>query len=210
MAGINWQYFLLGFAALIINITVHEFGHAIAAVRAGDDTPKMQGRISLNPIDHLDPIGTIMMVITMINGYGIGWGKPVIVNPMNFRSPRWDNFRVSFQGPLHNLILAAIVGIIFRFVDIMPLSPAYVFVKALVVSGIFLALFNLIPIGPLDGSHILSSLLPIEKAREYDRFNSQYGTIIMLALVLVGGSILSAILIVPARLLYTLFTGSSL
>ena len=89
--------------ALVICITIHEFAHAYSAYRAGDDTPKAQGRISLNPLDHLDPMGTIMMVVSSLSGFGIGWGKPVQINPYNFRHPRWDNLRVSLWGPLSNL-----------------------------------------------------------------------------------------------------------
>jgi Zn-dependent protease len=203
------QRILIGFAALIIHITVHEFGHAIAAVRAGDDTPKLQGRVSLNPIDHLDPFGTIMMVVTSLTGVGFGWGKPVMVNPVNFTSPRWDNLRVSFQGPLHNLILAAAFGTVMRFYHGPMSLPVALFQEYMVLTGIFLALFNLIPLGPLDGSHILSSLLPIESARKYDRFNGQYGLIIMFGLIFLGKGILGAILLVPGRLLFWLFTGQS-
>lgn len=203
----NLQHFLIGFAALIINITVHEFGHAIAAVRAGDDTPKLQGRVSLNPIDHLDPMGTILMIFTSLTGVGFGWGKPVIVNPLNFKNPRWDNLRVSFQGPLHNLILAAVAGTIIRFTPGMTSSPVAMFLDSLALTGIFLALFNLIPLGPLDGSHILSSLLPVETARKYDRINGQYGAIAMLVLIFMGRGILSFILGIPGALLYMLFTG---
>jgi len=205
--GNKLQFFLINFAALIINITVHEFGHAIAAVRAGDDTPKLQGRVSLNPIDHLDPMGTVMMVVTLLSGWGIGWGKPVIVNSLNFKSPRWDNLRVSFQGPLHNLILALVVGTIIRFYHGQPGLPITEFLNALVMFGIVLALFNLIPLGPLDGSHIISSLLPIESARKYDRFNMQYGIWIMLGIIFLGRDILPIVIGIPAELLRWLFTG---
>ena len=107
--------FVLTMAALVICITVHEFAHAYSAYRAGDDTPRLQGRISLNPLDHLDPVGTIMMVVSSISGFGIGWGKAVQINPYNFRHPRWDNLRVSLWGPLSNILTAAAVGTIYRF-----------------------------------------------------------------------------------------------
>lgn len=200
---------LIGFSALIINITVHEFGHAIAAVRAGDNTPKLQGRVSLNPLDHLDPLGTVMMAITSLTGVGFGWGKPVIVNPMNFKSPRWDNLRVSFQGPLHNLILAFVFGTIVRFYHGPMSLPVWTFIDYMILTGIFLALFNLIPLGPLDGSHILSSLLPIESARKFDKFNAQYGMLIMFGLIFLGKKALGLMLGIPGGLLYWLFTGQS-
>ena len=107
--------FLLMMVALMFAITIHEFAHAYSAVRCGDDTPRRQGRVSLNPIDHLDTMGTIMMVISSLAGFGIGWGKPVSINPYNFKNQRWDNLKVSLWGPLSNILLAAVIGLFLRF-----------------------------------------------------------------------------------------------
>jgi len=195
-------------AALVICITIHEFAHAYAAYRAGDDTPRLQGRISLNPLDHLDPMGTIMMIVTSLTGFGIGWGKPVMVNPANFRHPRWDNLRVSLWGPLSNLLTSAVTGALLRFLHPGVLSTNVgMFLMMITLTGIGLAVFNLIPLGPLDGAHIVSALLPREAARSFDYFMARHGTIVFLALVLLGGSVLDKIIGPVAFFFWHAFTG---
>jgi len=194
-------------AVLVICITIHEFAHAYSAYRAGDNTPKAQNRLSLNPIDHLDPIGTIMMIVSSLSGFGIGWGKPVQVNPFNFRHPRWDNLRVSLWGPLSNILTAVVAGITLRL-TIMYLPPnAAMFMFYLAVISIGLAVFNLIPISPLDGSHILSSLLPHEQARQYDMIMGRYGALIFLGLVFLAPEVLHAITGPPRLLLMNAVLG---
>ena len=199
--------FLTSMAALIICITIHEFAHAYSAVRAGDDTPRVQGRISLNPLDHLDPIGTIMMVVSSLSGFGFGWGRAVQINPHNFRSPRWDNLRVSLWGPLSNILMAAVVGLSIRFFGHSMTEPVFLFVKTLTIISLVLAFFNLIPIAPLDGSHILSSLLPTEHARKYDMFMGRYGFLIFLGVIFLAPGMLSAILWPPVAVFWHLFVG---
>lgn len=197
---------VLRLIALVICLTIHEFSHAYAAYRAGDDTPRAHGRISLNPLDHLDPIGTIFMVIASIQGFGIGWAKPVPVNPFNFKHPRWDNLRVSLWGPLSNLLTAAVLGMVIRTTGPQfGQSSVGMFVEEMVLVSVFLAVFNLIPIAPLDGSHILESLLPYEMAKRYEYTMSRYGFIIFLGLLLSG--LLGPIILPPARFFYHLFTG---
>ncbi len=192
--------------ALVICLTIHEFAHGYAAYRAGDDTARLKGRLSLNPLDHLDPIGTIFMVISSIQGFGIGWAKPVPVNPYNFRHPRWDNLRVSLWGPLSNLLTAAVLGTVIRFAGPrFGLSSLGMFVDELVLVSITLAVFNLIPVTPLDGSHILESLLPYEMAERYDQAMSRYGLFIFLGMLMFG--LLGPIIMPPARFFYHLFTG---
>ena len=102
---------------LIIAITVHEFAHALAADRLGDNTPRAQGRISLNPADHLDPLGTVMMAVTTYTGFGIGWGKPVQYNPGNLRRPRWDPLLIAVAGPLSNILQALLFTAALRLSD---------------------------------------------------------------------------------------------
>ncbi len=192
---------------LVICITIHEFAHAITAYRSGDDTPRAQGRLSLNPIDHLDPFGTVMIVISSLSGFGFGWGKPVLVNPYNFKNPRWDSLKVSLWGPLSNLLTAAIMGTLLRFyAHAMPLG-LLTFAATLTIISISLALFNLLPIGPLDGSRIVASLLPINKAEGYNRFMAQYGLLIFLGLIFLAPRVLPIILGPPREMLWHLFTG---
>jgi len=207
LSNFDAYHFALSMVALVICITIHEFSHAYSAYRAGDDTPRAQGRISLNPLDHLDPMGTIMMVVSSISGFGIGWGKPVQINPANFRHPRWDNLRTSLWGPLSNLITAAVVGTALRlFSGSMPANVVF-FLFLLTAISIGLAVFNLIPIAPLDGSHILSSLLPYEHARSYDLFMARYGFMIFIGLIFLAPDVLPAIIGPPRRLLMHLFVG---
>ena len=197
---------------VILAITVHEFAHAYSAYRAGDDTPRIQGRISLNPIDHLDPMGTIMMVASSLSGYGIGWGKPVRVNPNNLKNPRWDNLKVSLWGPLSNIIMAAVFGLVIRFFGHAMSSSLLALTAAFVLTNLGLAVFNLLPIAPLDGSHIVSALLPYEKARQYDQFMARFGMLIFLVLIIsasgaTGVSLLGAVIGPPMKLMWNTITG---
>ena len=199
--------FLITMVALVLSITVHEFAHAFSAVKCGDDTPRRQGRISLNPIDHMDPMGTVMMVMSSLAGFGIGWGKPVQINSGNFRNPRWDNLKVSLWGPLSNLLVALAVGTLLRFKGLSMEPHMVKFLIILTFINISLAIFNLIPVAPLDGSHILSALLPIEQARAYDYFMMRNGMFVFLGLILLGNRILPFILGPPSSFLWHLFTG---
>lgn len=207
----NTYLLVMRLIALVICLTIHEFAHAYSAYRAGDDTPRAHGRVSLNPIDHLDLLGTFFMVVASIQGFGIGWAKPVPVNPFNFRHPRWDNLRVSLWGPLSNLLTAAVLGTVIRFMGPQfTLTTAGLFVETLVLVSLSLAVFNMIPSAPLDGSHILSSLLPYESARRYDRMMGQWGMLIFMGLIFMGSGILGAILVPPMRFFFHLFTGGHL
>jgi len=176
--------------SLVIAITIHEFSHAFVADRFGDPTPRSYGRLSLNPLRHLDPLGTLMLLI-----FHFGWGKPVPIDPYNL-SKKEENL-VSLAGPGSNLILAAIVSLMVRFLPLDPIISTAVFY--LVSINITLAVFNLIPIPPLDGSKLFLNLLPEQQAIEWERTLDRYGFIILAALLLlpVGNSNIVSLVISP-------------
>jgi Zn-dependent protease len=175
---------MLMYLGLIVLLTFHEFGHAWAALKCGDDTAKLQGRCSLNPIVHIDPIGTVLLPLAMIflsmsgSGLGrflIGWAKPVPVNPYNLRHPRVDDILVTLAGPAMNLVLAiglmalARVGLVIHSANVVQLGVQ------MASLSLFLCFFNLIPIPPLDGSHVLRILTNMSY-ETYWKF-SRYGFI---------------------------------
>lgn len=196
--GFDLQGFIITMGVLILAITIHEFAHAITADRLGDPTPRNQGRISLFPIDHLDPIGTLMMAITSLTGIGIGWGKPVMTNPSNFRNPRRDSAIVAVAGPISNILQAIVFALIFRALGGFQAGDAIVdFLHTGVLVNLSLAFFNLIPIAPLDGHWIMTAILPYQQAIAYRNWMLMYGPFVLLALVFLGRPILSAILVPP-------------
>ena len=174
--------FLIFIPALLIAITVHEFAHALAADKLGDPTPRLEGRLSLNPLKHLDPIGTLMLLF-----FHFGWGKPVPFDPFNLRHPRRDAALISLAGPASNLILAAVCSLI----------PSVLAIP-LIIMNVNLAIFNLLPVPPLDGAKILYGFLPRTWADEYNNFMGSYGSILLILLILpIGGSSLAIKLIMP-------------
>jgi Zn-dependent protease len=203
--------------SLLIAIDVHEFAHAWMANELGDSTARYQGRLSLNPLVHLDPMGTIMMLFSIFYGFGIGWGKPVPVNPVYLRrGPRVGMGMVSAAGPLSNLVLAAVVAVPIRLGLPLPWSLVNL-ILILISVNIGIALFNLLPIPPLDGASILQGILSIIRApwayrvsEALDRIGAQ-GYMIFLLLIMVDQilpvSILGLILGLPYRLLYRLMVG---
>lgn len=202
----NFSWPLLGsrLLALAVAITIHEFAHAWVAYLSGDDTAKRMGRMSLNPIDHLDLLGAILMVCV-----GFGWAKPVPVNPNMFRSPRRDNFLVGAAGPAANLLLVLLLGGFIRL-GVLGLSDSNIIgivIMNMLYLNVGLAFFNMIPIPPLDGSRMLMSILPFEQARIYDRNMTRYGFIILLGLVFIFPNLLGHIISVPATLFLRLATG---
>ncbi|MCA2004209.1 MAG: site-2 protease family protein [Ignavibacterium sp.] len=172
--------FLKFIPVFLISITVHEFAHAFSAKKFGDATAEQQGRYSLNPIKHIDLIGSLLLpFLSFFSGsFLIGWAKPVPVNPNNFRNPLRDNAIVSFAGPLSNFVLAIILFIVFALLQNTQSGLANIFYYG-TVFNIFLFCFNLLPIPPLDGSHILFSIFP-------NRFTAQwlnlgfYGSLVLL------------------------------
>jgi Zn-dependent protease len=161
--------FIVSALGLLIAITIHEFAHAFTANKLGDPTPQIQGRITLNPLAHLDPMGTVMLLL-----FGFGWGKPVNFDPHNLRNPRKDAALISLAGPASNILLATIIG----------LTTSSSIFYPLIYINIVLAIFNLVPVFPLDGEKILAGLLPRNLSFEFQAVMQKYGTFILIFLVL--------------------------
>ncbi len=195
---------------LLLSVVVHEVAHGVAAERAGDPTARMLGRITLNPVPHIDPIGSLLVPLLLVLSHSsifFAWAKPVPVNPYNFRRPKRDDIVVSLAGPLSNLALALgfcllLLGTVLVVSTRGGISNWSGSLIQLFRYGIWinliLAFFNLIPIPPLDGSHILGNLLPYEAARRYERLRP-YGFILLLGLMWFGAL---SVLLRPASWLF--------
>lgn len=193
------QSILIQVFALTLGITLHESAHAWTARRFGDSTAADEGRISLNPLDHVDPVGTILVPGLLILTHApflFGWARPVPVNPWNLRDPRRADRWISAAGPLSNLGLAVIGALLFRLVraqgpwlfDRGMLGQETIVLllslcQALCIVNIALAVFNMIPLPPLDGSHVLSSFLEPEQAERFETWGRQWGFIALIALL---------------------------
>lgn len=195
----NYSFFIILIPVILFSLTIHEYAHALVAYRLGDDTAKRQGRLSLNPLVHLDLLGTLLLFIVHF-----GWAKPVPVDPRNFRNPKKDMLLVALAGPVSNILTAIAAAVILKavfenFGAIPPGSGVDVAVRMLVwfiYIGIVLAVFNMIPVPPLDGSRVLYGLLPDSLAYRYARFET-YGIFILFAFFLFGGKFLSYFIFVP-------------
>lgn len=178
--------------ALVVSISIHEFSHAWSAYELGDSTARNMGRLTLNPIKHFDPLGALMILFMAFAGWGIGWGKPVPVNPYNLRTnPRVGMGLTSAAGPFSNLVLAALFAIPMR----LGWANTYLvtsFLWVMVITNVSLAIFNLIPLPPLDGFNVLQGLIATFRTRwAYEWGNrldrvAVYGPMLLLALLAVG------------------------
>ena len=172
--------FLASLLAIVVAISIHEFSHALAADRLGDPTPRLQGRLTLNPLAHLDPIGTLMLIL-----FRFGWGKPVQFDQFNLRNPRRDTMLISIAGPASNLLTATLAAILLRFLPNNLLT--ILTIQPFIIISIVLAVFNFVPVHPLDGGKILSGLLPLSLAKEWEQIQAQFGTILLIMMVLPWG-----------------------
>src|SRR3970282_2087236 len=163
--------------ALLIAAPFHEFAHGYAADRLGDPTPRRAGRLTLNPLAHLDPLGTILLVLT-----GFGWAKPVPIDPGNFPDCRRGLITVAAAGPIANVVLAILFGLPFKLGLVAVGSPLARPLFVIVFINAVLAVFNLIPVPPLDGSKIMIGLLPGQLGIAYARLQA-YGVLILIALI---------------------------
>jgi Zn-dependent protease len=203
--------------AIIFALSFHEAAHAWMALKCGDDTAARMGRITLNPMSHLDPIGSIGIFLGFF-----GWGRPVPYVERNLKDPRRDAMLIALAGPVSNIILAAISGILFRlslwslnfeWAQTETASRIVLFVVFLMGWSVFLnlclALFNMIPVFPLDGEKVLIGLLPYRQAIAYASLR-QYGPMGLLLLILVGGQLISAVVFVLGAPIAYLCSGFSM
>lgn len=189
------------FIVIIFSAVLHEYAHGWMAYRLGDDTAKQAGRLTINPIAHIDPIGTLLLPLTLLftTGVFIGWAKPVPYNPYQLSDKRRGNLKVAVAGPITNIIIAIALGILVRFAPMAGLNPVFVeFCSLAVYVNIFLALFNLIPIPPLDGSKIIMDLFP-----------QVFRNIAGIGIVGILLALMAAMYILPpiARVVFTAITG---
>ncbi|MCB9420811.1 MAG: site-2 protease family protein [Ardenticatenaceae bacterium] len=214
MLGLDLDTIIARAVVLLVAFTIHELAHAVTADYLGDPTPRRMGRITLNPIAHLDPFGTIMLLIS-----GFGWAKPVMVNPLNLRG----NYRtsmavVALAGPVSNLLMALVFAIPLRFIDAWPMALrmsvagdklAFLFFQFVWIN-LILMFFNLIPIPPLDGFKVLQGALPPEMSYQL-RPLEQYGFLILMLVVFIlpnlGLNVLNWVVVRPSLTLMSMLTG---
>ena len=185
----DYRSTIINISILLLSLTVHEFFHAFIANEMGDPTARLMGRMTLNPLKHLDIMGTLAMIVTRM----IGWAKPVPINPMNFRDRRKGMIAVSLAGPLSNLGLAFMFGIFFMtYKKVLPgltlsfdvaTTIAQILIYGVIIN-ITLAVFNMIPLYPLDGSKVLIEILPVSIRTGVATFLQRYSTIILLVLII--------------------------
>jgi Zn-dependent protease len=195
----DFNNMILTLLVFIPAVGLHEYGHAKFADMAGDPTPRSQGRVTLNPIAHLDPIGTVLVLLSSVSGIGIGWGKPVQVNIGKMRNPRWDHFISVAAGPLANLLQAVVYALVFRlglFAFTLDTDAAFsspkafldVFCSRSLLMNVGMFFLNLIPMGPLDGHWLVGAFMKPATRLKWYQFCHGPGMIIFLVLVLIPSS----------------------
>ena len=194
---------ILSIPGVIVGFSMHEFGHALAAHKLGDPTPEREGRLTISPRAHIDPLGLLMLIFVHF-----GWAKPVNTNPRFFKNPRRDSLIVSLAGPLMNLAVAVLFALIVKGFIISPIPPLIGFavfriifniLVATVGMNILLLIFNLLPLAPLDGFAVLASLVPDRHYSKID-FLAKHGQMILMVLIIssvIGLPILSYIISIP-------------
>ena len=196
---------------IFISLTVHEFSHALVANKLGDKTAEYMGRLTLNPLKHIDPMGLIPLILL-----GFGWAKPVPFNPYNLQDPRRDSVMIALAGPFSNLMLAGVSGLILRTLavtsEIEPTNLLVVFLVLMILINLFLLFFNIIPIHPLDGSKLLDAILVKPHQQKLRMAIATYGPQVLLLLIIV--SLVSSFNIfffvsIPSFLVCDAFSGSS-
>lgn len=203
----DFRQLLLTIPPILFALTVHEFAHAWAANRLGDPTARLMGRLTMNPVAHLDPLGTLMIIIA-----NFGWGKPVPVDVRYLQHPKRDMLWIALAGPASNVISAALFGVAFRYLPDAALQweEAIAILQYAVFINLVLAFFNLLPLPPLDGSKILAGLLPLRQEMAYRRAEHPL-SILLILLIIVGSisriSLIGRVIIPPVAFLTRAFMG---
>lgn len=201
--------FIFQIAILIMSVVIHEVSHGYMANYLGDPTAKLEGRLTLNPIKHLDLFGSIILPMILYfthSGFILGWAKPVPYNPYNLRPGRWSEALVAIAGPASNLILAIIFGTLLRFGVANGFSVGFLQITSLIVfMNLLLMVFNLVPIPPLDGSKVLFAIFP-ESTFKLRGFFERYGFILIIFFIFFLWQFISPLI----TILFTLITGVSL
>jgi Zn-dependent protease len=166
-------------SALVFSLSAHEAAHAWTADHLGDPTARLQGRITLNPLAHLDPLGTVLMLVA-----GFGWGKPVQFDPYNLQHPLRDSALIAFAGPASNVLIAVLCSVLIHIPAFAQSALLATILAPIIIINISLAIFNLVPVYPLDGSKILLAILPAGPSIEYEDIMRKYGSMILLLLIL--------------------------
>ncbi|OHA84892.1 MAG: hypothetical protein A2408_01385 [Candidatus Yonathbacteria bacterium RIFOXYC1_FULL_52_10] len=192
---------------LIMSVVIHEVSHGYMANILGDPTARLAGRLTLNPLPHIDPLGSVILPATLVLMHSnilFGWAKPVPYNPYNLRNQRWGTALVGAAGVLANLLLAFVFGMIIRFGAGLP--PAFIEISAIIVFvNALLAVFNLLPVPPLDGAKVLFAVLPVQ-FRHIEETMEQYWYVLIIPVILFAG-----VIVIPAtRFIFALFAGTAL
>ena len=193
---------------LLFSVIIHELAHGYVAYSLGDPTAKYEGRLTLNPLKHLDPFGSVILPLLLLLATGgqgpiFGWAKPVPINPYNFKDQKWGALKVAISGPATNFGIAIIFGLFIRFLSFPEIAPLIQLLGIIVFYNFLWGIFNLIPIPPLDGSWILFHLMP-RGSEKIKFFLQQYGLFILIFFIFFGGLTGLGIL---AQLFYNLTTG---
>ena len=191
--------FLIAIAGFVFTIIIHEVSHGLMADYLGDPTAKLSGRLTLNPIPHIDIYGSILLPLFLVlihSPFMFGWAKPVPFDPYNLKNPKKDSALIALAGPASNIIIATILAIIYRFV---PNQVASGIIIEIIEFNVALAVFNLIPIHPLDGEKVLVGVLPYKEAQEFDSFMNRFGLILLFIFIfpIFGGVSLFSMYLYP-------------
>jgi Zn-dependent protease len=189
------EFLIISLPIILVTITIHECAHAKVADLLGDPTPRLAGRLTLNPISHIDPIGLLALIFIRI-----GWAKPVPINPYNFADPKKGSLLVSLAGPCSNFLFAFVAARLYHLLPLGYNELGSTIIQYTIWINLSLGVFNLIPVPPLDGSHVLEYFLSYDQLQGYYRLQ-QYGFVLLLAIIMFGSPLLMAVIEFLYRLL---------